>query len=77
MFKNFLENKRNILSGNIEDNKAEDYIKGIDDIEKKLNKSKKGKKINKLKNYIEKIKKSAYEKGKGRVRTDKEKSFED
>ena len=40
-------------------------------------KSKKGKKINKLKNYIKKIKNSAYEKDKGRVRTDKTKSFED
>ena len=65
------------LSGNIKDNEAEDYTKGINDIEKKINKSKKGKKINKLKNYIEKIKKSVYEKDKGRVRTDKAKSFED
>ena len=46
-------------------------------LKKKLNKSKKGKKINKLKNYIEEIKKSIYEKGKGRVRTDKAKSVED
>ena len=46
-------------------------------LKKKLNKSKKGKKINKLKNYIEKIKKSVYEKDKGRVRTDKTKTFED
>ena len=46
-------------------------------LKKKLNKSKKGKKINKLKNYIKKIKKSVYEKGKGRVRTDEAKSFED
>ena len=44
---------------------------------KKKKKSKKGKKINKLKNYIKKIKKSVYEKDKGRVRTDKAKSFED
>ena len=33
IFKNFLEN---ILSGNIKDNEAEDYIKGIDDIKKKI-----------------------------------------
>ena len=39
----FLEN---ILSGNIKDNEVEDYIRGIDDIEKKkLNKSKKVKKL--------------------------------
>ena len=74
MFKFFLENT---LSGNIKDNEAENYIKGINDNEKKLNKSKKVKKINKLKNSIEKIKKSVYEKDKGRVRTDKAKSFED
>ena len=74
IFKNFLEN---ILSRNIKDNEAEDYIKGINDIEKKLNRSKKGKKINNLKNYIKKIKKSVYEKDQGRVRTDKAKSFED
>ena len=46
-------------------------------LKKKLNKSKKDKKVNKLKNYIKKIKKSVYEKDKGRVRTDKSKSFED
>ena len=74
IFKHFLEN---ILSGNIKDNEAEDYIKGINDIEKKLNTSKKGKKINKLKNYITKIKNSVYKKDKGRVRTDEAKSFKD
>ena len=41
----------------------------------KKSKSKKGKKNNKLKNYIKKIKNSVYEKDKGRVRTDKEKSL--
>ena len=46
-------------------------------LKKKLNKSKKGKKINKSKNYIKKLKKSVYEKDRGRVRTDKAKSFED
>ena len=43
----------------------------------KKKKSKKGEKINKLKSYIKKIKKSVYEKDKDRVRTDKAKSFED
>ena len=41
----------------------------------KKSKSKKGKKINKLKNYIKKIKNSVYEKDKGRVRTDEAKSL--
>ena len=36
--------KKIIIIGNIKDNEAEDYIKGINDIEKKLNKSKKGEK---------------------------------
>ena len=46
-------------------------------LQKKLNESKKGKKINKLKNYIKKIKNSVYEKDKGKVRTDEAKPFED
>ena len=74
IFKNFLEK---ILSGNIKDNEAEDYIRGIDDIEKKLNKSKKGKKINKLKNYAKKLRNSIYEKDKEKIKTDQAKSFED
>ena len=53
MFKNFLED---ILSGNIKENKAEDYIEGINDIEKKLNKSIKSNENDKLKNYIKEIK---------------------
>ena len=73
IFKIFLEN---ILSGSIKDNEAKDYTKEINDIEKKIN-QRKDKTINKLKNYIKKIKKSVYEKGKGRVRTDEAKSFED
>ena len=35
MLKKFLED---ILSGNIKNNEAEDYIEGINDIEKQLNK---------------------------------------
>ena len=66
-----------ILNGKIKDNKIEKYIKKINNIEKDLNKSKKGEKTNKLKNYIKKIKNSVYEKDKGRVRTDEAKSFED
>ena len=74
IFKNFLEN---ILSGNIKDNEVEDYTRGIDDIEKKLNKSKKGKKINKLKNYAKKLRNSIYGKDKQKIKTDQAKSFED
>ena len=71
IFKNLLEN---ILSGNIKDNEAEDYIKGINDIEKKLNKSIKGKKSDTLKSYINKIKDSVYKKYKERIKTDQAKS---
>ena len=49
----------------------------MNNIEKDLNKSKEGKKINKLRNCIKKIKKSVYEKDKGRVKTDEAKSFKD
>ena len=79
LFKDFLEN---ILNGKINDNKIENYIREINDIEKNdiekdLNKSRKSKKINKLKNYIKKIKKSVYKKDKCRVRNDEAKPFED
>ena len=69
MFKNFLED---ILSGNIKNNEAEDYIERINDIEKKLNKSIKSNENDKLKNYIKKIKYLVYEKDKNQV-----KSFKD
>ena len=49
----------------------------MNNIEKDLNKSKKGEKINKLKSYIKKIKNSEYEKDNDRVRTDEAKSFEE
>ena len=68
MFKNFLED---ILSGNIKNNEAEDYIEGINDIEKKK-KSIKSNENDKLKNYIKKIKYLVYEKNKNQV-----KSFKD
>ena len=75
IFKHFLEN---ILSGNTKDNEAEDdYIRGIVDFEKKLNKSKKGKKINKLKDYAKKLRNSIYGKHKEKIKTDQAKSFED
>ena len=74
MFKNFLED---ILSGNVKNNEAEDYIAGINDIEKKLNKSIKSNENDKLKNYIKRIKYLVYEKDKDRIRTDPAKSFTD
>ena len=73
-FKEFLEN---VLNGKINDNKIENYIRKINDIEKDLNKAKKRKKINKLKNYIEKIKYSVYSEDKGKIRTDQVRSFKD
>ena len=60
-FKIFLED---ILSRNIKDNEAEDYIEGINNIEKKLNKLIKSKEKDKLKNYIKKINYSVYGKDK-------------
>ena len=54
LFKDFLEN---ILNGKINNNKIENYIRKINDIEKDLNKSRKSKKVNKLENYIKKNKK--------------------
>ena len=54
LFKDFLEN---ILNGKINNNKIENYIRKINDIEKDLNKSRKSKKVNKLENYIKKKKK--------------------
>ena len=41
LFKNFLED---ILNGKIKDNKIENYIRKINDIEKDLNKSRESKK---------------------------------
>ena len=74
LFKKFLED---ILNGKIKDNKIENYIRKINDIEKDLNKSTESKKINKLKNYIKKIKYSAYGEDKGKIRTNQARSFKD
>ena len=74
MFKNFLEN---ILSGNTKDNEVEDYKEGINNIEKKLNKSIKSENSDKLHNYIQKINYLLYGKDKEKIKTDQAKSFED
>ena len=52
-------------------------MEGINDIEKKMNKSIKNKENDKLKNYIKKIKYLVYEKDKERIKTDQAKSFKD
>ena len=72
LFKDFLED---ILNGKIKDNKIENYIRKINDIEKDLDKSRESEKINKLKNYIKKIKYSVYGEDKGTIRTNQAKSF--
>ena len=46
-------------------------------LKKKLNKSKKGKKVNKLKNYAKKLRNLIYGKDKEKIKTDQAKSFED
>ena len=73
----YLKTLENILNEKINDNKIENYIRKINDIEKDLNKSRKSEKINKLKNYIKKIKDSVYGKDKDRIRTNQARSFED
>ena len=74
IFKVFMED---ILNGKINDNKIEKYVRKINDIEKDLNKSLKSEKINKLINYIKKIKDSVYGKDKDRIRTNQARSFKD
>ena len=74
IFKVFMED---ILNGKINDNKIEKYARKINDIEKDLNKSLKSEKINKLINYIKKIKDSVYGKDKDRIRTNQARSFKD
>ena len=69
--------EEDILNGKIKDNKIENYIRKINDIEKDLNKSRESEKINKLKNYIKKIKYSVYGEDKGKIRTNQARSFED
>ena len=74
LLKKFLEK---ILSGDIKYNEVEDYIESISDIEEDLNKFKKSEKIDKLKQYIKKIKYSVYGEDKEKIKTDQAKSFED
>ena len=72
--KKFLES---ILNGKIDNNKIFKKIKIINEIENDLNDSKENENINKLKNYIKKIRNSIYGKDKEKIKTDQAKSFED
>ena len=74
MFKKILQD---ILSGNIKDNKVENYAESIDNIEKILNNLIKSNNNDKLKNYIKKTNYLVYGKDKEKIKTDQAKSFED
>ena len=52
-------------------------IKIINEYEDNLNNLKENKDINKLKNYIKKLKNSIYGKDKGKIKTEQARSFED
>ena len=67
----------NILNGKIDDNKMIKKIKIINAIENDLNDLKENENINKLKNYIKKLRNSIYGKDKEKIKTDEAKSFED
>ena len=64
------------LNGKVDDNKILKKIKGINEMENDLNDLKENENINKLKNYIKKIKNSIYGKDKGKIRTEEARSFE-
>ena len=49
----------------------------MNDIENNLNDLKENEKIDKLKNYIKKLKNSIYGKDKGKIRTEQARSFKD
>ena len=72
MLKDFLED---ILSGDIEYKDLEHYEEDINDMKKKINNLTKNKKSDKIKNCIKKINCLVY--GKGKIKTDQAKSFED
>ena len=73
-FKKFLES---ILNGKVDDNKIIKKIKVINEIENNLNDLKENENINKLKNYIKKLRNSIYGKDKGKIRTEEARSFKD
>ena len=75
-FKKFMEN---ILNEKVNGDKMIKKIKTINEIENNLNnlKENENENINKLKNYIKKLRTSIYGKDKEKIKTDQAKSFED
>ena len=69
IFKDFVED---ILNGKIKNSKKEKYTKIFNDVEKK-----ESERVNKLKNYLTKIKDSVYGKDWDKIKTDEAKSFKD
>ena len=66
-----------ILNGKVDNNKILKKIKRINKIENDLNDLKENENINKLKNYIKKLRNSIYGKDKGKIRTEEARSFKD
>ena len=66
----------NILNGKVDNNKMIKKIKAINKIENDLNDLKENENINKLKNYIKKLRNSIYGNDKEKIKTDQAKSFE-
>ena len=73
----FKKNIENILNGKVDDKKMINKIKAINKIENDLNDFKENENINKLKNYIKKLRNSIYGNDKEKIKTDQVKSFED
>ena len=66
-----------ILNGKVDDNKIFKKIKRINKIENDLNDLKENENINKLKDYIKKLRNSIYGKDKDKIRTEEARSFKD
>ena len=67
----------NILNGKVDDKKIIKKIKTINKIENDLNDLEENVNINKLKNYIKKLRNSIYGNDKEKIKTDQAKYFED
>ena len=67
----------NVLNGKVDGNKIIKKIKTINKIENDLNDLEENVNINKLKNYIKKLRNSIYGNDKEKIKTDQAKSFED
>ena len=67
----------NVLNGKVDGNKIVKKIKTINKIENDLNDLEENVNINKLKNYIKKLRNSIYGNDKEKIKTDQAKSFED